>query len=114
MHNYRLNPYNNVMESIELEDFNAVPKSQPHKIKLREVPLESNPTTIIVRPFTLLLSAITASQTTISLDANLATHIKNDSIIQIDSESMLVTGVSGESYTVTRGYGGSLAVSFTS
>ena len=111
MHNYRLNPYNNVMESIELEDFNAVPKSQPHKIKLREVPLESNPTTIIVRPFTLLLSAITASQTTISLDANLATHIKNDSIIQIDSESMLVTGVSGESYTVTRGYGGSLAVS---
>ena len=105
MHDYRLNPFNGNMESEDKEDFNIVPKNQPHYVRLREVPLKEAPTTISARFFAFAVDTnITAAATVINMDFDLAKPFKVGDILTIDSEKVKVVSISGGAVTVTRGH----------
>ena len=63
-------------------------------------------------PYALLLSsALTSSSTSLTVtDGSLAPNGSPPFTIQVESEQMLVTAVSGNAWTVSRGYGGTTAV----
>lgn len=50
IHNYRLNPYTNVMESIDISgEKHVIPTTSPYTVRLIEVPRKDSPTTIQVQ-----------------------------------------------------------------
>lgn len=114
MHDYRMRPFENMIELKPMTDYNIVPENQPHEIRLREIPDKANPTSIQVRFFTFVLDAkITASATTINMDFDKSTPFKQGDMITIDGESILISSISGNVVTVVRGQEGTLAVEHT-
>ena len=105
MHDYRQNAFTGNMESSDKEDFNIVPKNQPHYVRLREVPLKEVPTTIAVRFLAFVTDAnITAAATIINMDFDLSKPFKVGDVLTIDSEKVKVASISGGAVTVLRGY----------
>ena len=105
MHDYRQNAFTGNMESSDKEDFNIVPKNQPHYVRLREVPLKEVPTTIAVRFLAFVTDAnITAAATIINMDFDLSTPFKAGDVLTIDSEKIKISNISGGAVTVVRGY----------
>ena len=105
MHDYRQNAFTGNMESSDKEDFNIVPKNQPHYVRLREVPLKEVPTTIAVRFLAFVTDAnITAAATIINMDFDLSKPFKVGDVLTIDSEKVKISAISGGAVTVVRGY----------
>jgi len=112
-HDYRLNPFSGMMESVAMTDYHIVPANQPHYIRLRDVPAEDNPSTVRARFFAFIVGNLTAAQTSITMDFDLATPFSVGDVLTIDDEQVEVTGISGGTVTVTRGVNGTLAVIHT-
>jgi hypothetical protein len=115
LHDRRIDSFQNTLQPMPMVDYNVIPKNSPYKIRLREVPQApgSNPSTMRVRFFTFLLTAINATATTIQLDFKESQPFKIGDVIQVDVEKMLITDISGESVIVIRGYDSTIATSHT-
>ena len=115
MHDRRIDSFQNTLQPMPMIDYNVITKNSPYRIRLREVPQApgSNPSTMRVRFFTFLLTAINATTTTIQLDFKESQPFKIGDVIQVDVEKMLITDISGESVIVIRGYDSTIATSHT-
>ena len=114
MRDYRFKPFENYLETKPLIDYHAIPQTQPHEIRLREIPEKANPTTIQVRFFAFSTDTkITASATTINVDFDLGNPFSLDEVITIDEESIKVTGIGATSISVLRGVDGTIPVEHT-
>lgn len=106
---YRINPFTNTIETVAItNELHTIPLASPFWIRLREVPQKTTPSTVSIRVTDYLAAAIlTTGQTTCTVQNGSWFAINN--VITIDAEQMLVTLVSSNTLTITRGYNGTTA-----
>lgn len=106
MQDYRFSPFQNVASPVTItNELHAIPTNSPFEIRLAEVPVKDNPSSMSIRVRDIVTAAITTTTATSITVMNGAWFAVNN-VITIDSEQMLVTGVNGNTLTVTRGYNG--------
>lgn len=99
----RFDPFKNIWEPHSTaNEILTVPANSPYRIRLAEVPQKTSPTSLAIQVADTLAAAATAAQTTLTV-SNGAWFAVND-VILVDSEYMLVTDISSNILTVSRGY----------
>ncbi|MDT8901174.1 hypothetical protein [Anaeroselena agilis] len=107
---YRYNQFTDTSTAVAITgEEHRIPSTSPFTIKLREVPVKADTSTLSMRIFDILTAAITSAGAT-SITVKNGAWFANGKILTIDSEQLQVTAdPSGNTLTVSRGYGGTTA-----
>ncbi len=105
---FRYDPFTSTDESVSQSDeSHVIPGSSPYVIQLREVPLDEEPSSVTVTKAGQLDEDLDDSET--GVDVVRGDDWAIDDVFTIDTEKMIITGVAGDTLTVTRGYNSTVA-----
>lgn len=113
---YRYDPFQDALQDVSIvNEEHVIESNSPYTVRLDELPKRESPSSMSVRLKAELGEDLDASETGIDLASSAqASWFAAGDVITVDSEQMLVSGVSGATLTVTRGYNGTTAATHAS
>ena len=108
---YRYDPFQDALQDVSIaNEEHVIESNSPYTVRLDELPKRESPSSMSVRLKAELGEDLDVSETGVDLASSAqAGWFTAGDVITVDSEQMLVSGVSGATLTVTRGYNGTTA-----
>ncbi len=108
---YRYDPFQDALQDVSIvNEEHVIESNSPYTVRLDELPKRESPSSMSVRLKAELGEDLDVSETGVDLASSVqAGWFTAGEVITVDSEQMLVSGVSGVTLTVTRGYNGTTA-----
>jgi hypothetical protein len=108
---YRYDPFQDALQDVSIvNEEHVIESNSPYTVRLDELPKRESPSSMSVRLKAELGEDLDVSETGVDLASSAqAGWFTAGDVITVDSEQMLVSGVSGVTLTVTRGYNGTTA-----
>ena len=108
---YRYDPFQDALQDVSIvNEEHVIESNSPYTVRLDELPKRESPSSMSVRLKAELGEDLDVSETGVDLASSAqASWFAVGDVITVDSEKMLVSGVSGATLTVTRGYNGTTA-----
>lgn len=112
---YRYDPFQDALQDVAIaNEEHVIESSSPYSVRLDELPKYESPSSMSLRLKAELGEDLDVTETGVDLASSAqAGWFTAGNVITVDSEQMLISGVSGATLTVTRGYNGTTATTHT-